>query len=213
MALWALLEACPSTQAGAGMVFVANHDKVPLPRRAESDDAHPVGGRLKRCLDVVLASVALLFLLPLLFSVALLVIATMGAPVIRRHRCVGFGGRTIDCFRFRVTASDETDPTPLGKLLIRSGIDVLPHLINVLKGDMSCVGPPLRAEPRPADSAPLCLRARPGMTGAWQFCSGAQRRDADAFDRSYVRDWSMQDDILILLRTIPELAREDGSRR
>jgi exopolysaccharide production protein ExoY len=127
---------------------------------------------------------------------------------------IGFGGRPIGCYRFRSThnPASEADLTPLGVLLTRSGIDKLPQLINVLKGEMSCVGPrPLIADElkRYGSEAGPYLKARPGMTGMWQLIPDAPSRDGAALDSAYVHNWSMQGDIVILLKTIPAVVRVD----
>ena len=94
---------------------------------------------------------------------------SVGPPVLCRQTRVGFGGRPIGCYRFRTTRTPGTDGplTPLGEILVRSGIDKLPQLINVLKGEMSCVGPrPVGADelPQGSEVGPY-LSARPGITG------------------------------------------------
>lgn len=124
------------------MVSVGQHDKArPLPIRATAA-IRPRSRALKRAFDIVVASMTLVLLFPLLAIVVLLVFATMGTPVIRRHSGVGFGGSAIDCYKFRTTQSLDADanPTALGQVLTQSGIDELPQLINVLRGEMSCVG-------------------------------------------------------------------------
>jgi exopolysaccharide production protein ExoY len=197
------------------MFFAGQQHNVGLPR-AESP-MQPVGGALKRALDIAVAVSALILLLPLLAAVAFLVRTTMGGPVLVRHTRVGFGGRAIDCYGFRTTETPAADSpqTSLGALLARSGIDKLPQLINVVRGEMSCVGP----RPAGADELPqggeigAYLSARPGMTGTWQFSHGTPSRDeAAALNSAYVHNWSMQSDILILLKTIPAIVRVEGNR-
>jgi exopolysaccharide production protein ExoY len=194
------------------MLFAGQHDKVGVGRTTAPPE-QPVGGGLKRALDIVVALTALLLLAPLLAAVALLVLAGMGRPVLARHTRIGFGGRAIGCFRFRTTEtlSPGSPLTPLGAMLVRSGIAELPQLLNVVRGEMSCVGPrPLTAEElrRYASEAGPYLRARPGLTGAWQLGPHApDRGEAAAIDGAYVRNWSMRGDLRILLRTIPGIER------
>jgi exopolysaccharide production protein ExoY len=219
------------------MVFATQHEKVHLPSAEPAAACDPVGGNVKRRLDIVVAATALVLLLPLLLLVSLLVWATMGRPVLCRHTCVGFGGRLFGCYRFRTTAKSadqplppQTEPaaaedwqgaptlsndpriTPLGRMLRGSGIDQLPQLINILKGEMSCVGPrplvPDEVQHYAGGVGPY-LKARPGMTGVCQ-----ERRhdtlgvdDKVALDSAYVHNWSMQGDIIILLKAIPAVAR------
>lgn len=199
----------------------------------------PVGGMTKRAVDVVVASAVLLILLPLLVTVAVLLWATQGGSIIFQHPRVGFRGRRFQCYKFRtmlpnadellkryLAANPEAaeewrvnqklkhDPrvTFIGSLIRRSSIDELPQLINVLKGDMSCVGP------RPVVEAELArygaeadqyLRARPGITGLWQV-SGRNRLSYEArvaLDSDYVRNWNLKRDFVIALKTIPALLR------
>jgi exopolysaccharide production protein ExoY len=195
------------------MLFAGQHDKVRLPRAPATTGVQPVGGGLKRALDIVVALTALLLLVPLFALVALLVLATMGRPVLCRHTRIGFAGRVIGCYKFRTTQTPAHDShlTPLGALLTRSGVDKLPQLINVLKGEMSCVGPrPLVADELQChgDEAGPYLSARPGITGTWQLCPDAPSRDeAAALDRAYVHNWSLQGDLVILVKTIPAVVR------
>jgi exopolysaccharide production protein ExoY len=194
------------------MLFAGQHDKVGLPH-APAIPLYPIGGSLKRALDIVIAGATLILLAPLLLVAAQLVLVTMGAPVLRTQTRIGFGGRSFGCYRFRTSHEPGERPTELGLLLERSGIDKLPQLFNVLKGEMSCVGPqPLVAEElsRQAPDAIHYLSARPGMTGMWQLSPSAPNRDeAAALDRAYVHNWSMQGDVVILLRTIPAVVRID----
>jgi exopolysaccharide production protein ExoY len=174
----------------------------------------PVGGAIKRALDIVLALTALVLLLPLFALVALLVAATVGRPVLCRYTRIGFGGRPFGCYVFRTTpqGAPYARPTPFGDLLQRSGLEKLPLLLNVLKGEMSCVGPrPLVADellPHGGDAEPY-LMARPGMTGTWQLGPDLpSRAEEAALGSAYVRSWSVQGDIGILVRSIPAIVRE-----
>jgi exopolysaccharide production protein ExoY len=196
------------------MLFAGQHDKMGLPH-TPAIPLSPVGGSLKRALDIVVATAILLLLLPLLLVVAQLVLVTMGAPVLCTQMCVGFGGRAFGCYRFRTSHAPGERPTELGLMLERSGIDKLPQLLNVLKGEMSCVGPrPLVAEEllRQAPDAISYVSARPGMTGVWQLSPTAPSRDeVAALNSAYVHNWSMQSDILILLKAIPAVVRLEGN--
>jgi exopolysaccharide production protein ExoY len=199
------------------MLFAGQHDNVGLPS-VRATPLEPVGGGVKRALDIVVALGALILLLPLLLTVALLVVVSIGRPILCRQTRIGFGGRPIGCYRFRTTQTlgGNAPPTPLGVLLAQSGIDKLPQLINVLKGEMSCVGPrPVGADelPQGSEVGPY-LSARPGMTGTWQLGPYAPSRDeAAALDSAYIHNWSMQGDLIILLKTIPAVVRVDGSPR
>jgi exopolysaccharide production protein ExoY len=193
------------------MFFAGQPDAFHLQPPAAS--GRPVGGGLKRALDIAVASSAIILLFPLFAIVALLVLITMGRPVFSRRTHVGFGGRAIDCYRFRSMAASDAvaSQASLATLASMSGIDRLPELFNVLMGDLSWVGPqPLTAErlhPRKGDGR-LHLRARPGVTGIWAPDAAAISLDeAAALDSAYARNWSMRGDIRILWDTLPVLLR------
>lgn len=197
---------------------------------------------LKRAFDVGVAT-AMLFALSLLFVlIAAAILILQRGPVLYRHRRVGRGGVPFACLKFRTMAPDadavlvhhlaenpaamvewqatrklRDDPriTPLGRLLRESSLDELPQLINVIRGDMSLVGPrPIVAdEMRHYGAAIVEYKAvRPGMTGLWQ-CSGrsdVSYRHRVMLDRQYVRNWTFAQDIVILFRTIPAVLRSRG---
>lgn len=201
----------------------------------------PVGGGVKRMTDLVIGASALVFLTPIILFIAALVLVTMGRPVFFAQRRVGFNGRTFRCLKFRSMVKDaarvlekhlETCPqaslewaenqklrndpriTWLGSILRKSSLDELPQLFNILKGEMSCVGPrpvlPMELE-RYGPYRRAYKSARPGLTGLWQV-SGRSNTSYDErvkFDRIYVRRWSLAFDIGILLRTIPVLFKFD----
>jgi lipopolysaccharide/colanic/teichoic acid biosynthesis glycosyltransferase len=133
---------------------------------------------LKRSFDVISAFMALLLLMPLLLLVSLLIKLTMPGPVLFRQTRIGFGGRPFTIYKFRsmkvnrskvsITLSSDNRITPLGRFLRRSKIDELPQLWNILRGDMSVVGP--RPDvPGYSDklqgSDQLLWTVRPGLTG------------------------------------------------
>jgi len=193
----------------------------------------------KRALDVAIAVTSLVLLAPLMLLVAAAIRMSMGAPVFYAHPRVGENGQAFACLKFRTMVNDAAavldrhlascpesadewrqtrkllrDPrvTALGNMLRRSSIDELPQLINVLKGDMSCVGPRPVVEDELAPYGVYAndyLSVRPGLTGIWQISgrntlSYASRVKLDAL---YVRRWSMKLDLVILMRTIPALLR------
>lgn len=193
------------------MFFAGQPDAFHLPPPTAS--GRPVGGGLKRALDIAVASAAIILLLPLLAMVALLILITMGRPLLSRRTHVGYGGRVIECYRFcSVPTSDAVaSGASLGNLISMSGIDRLPELVNVLRGDLSCVGPqPLALDqlsPRKGEGR-LHLHARPGITGIWAPDAVAVSHDeAAALDSAYARSWSMRSDIRILCNTLPGLMR------
>lgn len=201
----------------------------------------PVGGVLKRVMDLVIAVTALVLSAPVMIVIGLLIRITAGGPAIFSHSRVGFGGKPFKCYKFRsmVANSDEVlktylddnsharkeweetqkirnDPrvTFFGRLLRKSSLDELPQLINILRGDMSCVGPrPIVEEElkRYGDHQVEYLGTRPGLTGLWQV-SGRNSMDYDnrvALDSQYVRNWSIWLDVAILLRTVVAVMRVD----
>lgn len=202
--------------------------------------SRPLGGKLKRVLDILIAAVALIAALPLMLIVAT-VLKLSGGPVFFIHDRVGFKGMTFGCLKFRtmvqnpdkalrdyLAANPEAnaeweqcqklrkDPriTFFGHALRRASIDELPQLINILRGDMSCVGPrPVTTEElgRYGEQASLYLQTRPGLTGLWQT-SGRNRLSYEervVLDSTYVREWSLLLDLKILLKTIFAVIRTD----
>jgi exopolysaccharide production protein ExoY len=198
----------------------------------------------KRGLDIGIAGTALFLLLPLLLLIGLLVWAGDRKSPIFRHMRIGRGGRSFGCLKFRSMVTngdavlrahlvadptaqrewDEThkltnDPrvTPLGAVLRKTSLDELPQLVNVLRGEMSLVGPRpiVQAElARYGSAFPTCFSVTPGVTGLWQVsgrsdCSYAERV---ALDLDYATRWSFSRDIAIMLRTIPAVLAQRGSR-
>lgn len=202
---------------------------VPLHRAAPV-----VGGKAKRGFDIAAALAAIILLLPLVGLVALAIKLWDRGPILYRHKRIGANGAAFDCLKFRsmVVNGDEVlarhlacngeaaqeweqnqklkcDPrvTPLGASMRKTSIDELPQLLNILKGEMSFVGPRpiVTAEvAKYGDCMTQYLRARPGLTGPWQI-SG--RNDVSyaarvALDRAYVEDWSFRRDLLIIAKTV-----------
>ena len=176
-------------------------------------------------MDVVLVSLAFVLLAPIMLMAAGLVRLVMGGPVMFAHKRVGFGGRTFACYKFRTTVVDgekeqgrhlAIDPRVdcLGNILRKSSLDQLPQFFNVLRGDMSLVGPrPVVPEEieRYGRHAQACFRARPGLTGMWQVRgrNGASYRARIARDLYYARHWSLWLDLALLIKTIPAVMNSD----
>src|ERR1051325_5865494 len=99
----------------------------------------PVGGVIKRLTDIVLATVAIALMLPLLVFCAAATFVASGWSIIARQRRIGFRGRAFECFSFEPAAGARV--TRFGAVLHKAGLDELPQLFNVLRGDMSIVGP------------------------------------------------------------------------
>ena len=185
---------------------------------------------LKRFFDIVISASALVLLSPVLLLVALLIRFTSPGPIIFRQRRCGLNGRRFTMYKFRsmVENAEELmndvqhlntrqvafkitkDPrvTPIGLTLRRFSLDELPQLVNVLRGDMSIVGPrpPIPEEvDRYERWQRRRLRMRPGLTCLWAI-SGRDRVDFNTWmrmDISYIENWSLRLDWTIILRTIP----------
>jgi lipopolysaccharide/colanic/teichoic acid biosynthesis glycosyltransferase len=122
-------------------------------------------------------------------------------------------GQEFDLLRFRTTAGDRQESTPLQRLLRRFSLDELPQLVNVLAGQMSLVGP------RPGHPAPMgaaageesFLQVKPGLTGLW-YLGGSSRVDPDgpAGAAEYSRNWTVGLDMVILWRTLRSGGRGNG---
>jgi len=202
----------------------------------------PVGGTAKRVFDITISATSILLMAPIMLVVAALVYLTMGRPILFTQERVGFRLDPFRCFTFRTMVSDadeclqrhlrhcpdaartwsetrklKTDPrvTPLGHILRKSSLDELPQLFNILRGDMSCIGPrPVLARElsqRYGPAASDYIRAKPGLTGLWQVNgrSGTSYAHRIKCDRYYVRTWSVLLDLQILLRTIPAVWKFD----
>jgi len=175
---------------------------------------------LKRLMDVAVAGALLVLFAPIILAIAVAIRLTAGAPAFFRQHRVGRGGREFIMLKFRtmsndtpryaVAPSDPTDPriTKLGRLLRQTSLDELPQLWNVLRGDMSMVGP--RPEmaflvDKYEDWQRERLKVRPGITGLWQII-GRKNLPLDQhlqYDFFYIKNQSLLLDLLILLRTVP----------
>lgn len=182
-----------------------------------------MGSTLKRLIDVLVASVAGIFLLPLLVAVAALVKLTSKGPVLFTQERVGLGCRCFMIYKFRTMVVDaekiggyqtqQGDPriTPVGGFLRRSSIDELPQLLNVIKGDMSLVGPRPDTPMQQAGYLPNDWvkrhAVRPGITGLAQATirSGGTTDERLNLDLRYVEDKSFFFDLKILLLTVKSL--------
>jgi len=224
---------------GMEPVHFFRHEVLML--RVRNNLARPGARLLKRLFDVVCGVVLLGLLAPLLLLIALRVRAE-SAPVLFAHERVGQGGRRFRCYKFRTMAPDaelqleelladpqrrrewtatrklRDDPrvTPFGAFLRRTSLDELPQLINVLKGEMSLVGPrPVVEEElaRYGEHVQDYLEVRPGITGLWQI-SGRSDADYDSrvqLDAWYVRNWNLWYDWVILMLTVQKVWRGEGA--
>ncbi|QEH39217.1 UDP-glucose:undecaprenyl-phosphate glucose-1-phosphate transferase (plasmid) [Aquisphaera giovannonii] len=225
----------PSTDRGEP---VATVDEMPLPASPRSRVAglpsRALGAKIKHLLDYAGAFAGLLLLSPVMLAVAMLIRLDSPGPVMFRQLRRGHRGRLFWVLKFRTMVVDaeqklkelekrnesaggvlfklREDPrvTPLGRFLRRSSLDELPQLINVLRGEMSLVGPrPLQL--RDSDNLESLdpggylrrLAVRPGLTGPWQV---GGRSDVDhermvTLDLDYIDNWSLGLDLRIIVRT------------
>jgi exopolysaccharide production protein ExoY len=206
--------------------------------------SRPIGQTSKRIIDIILAISGIVLLAPLLIICFVLAVVTSPGPALFRHRRVGFNGKYFDCLKFRTMTTDaperlrkllesnplaeaewmanrklQNDPrvTAIGAILRKSSLDELPQLFNVLRGDMSIVGPrPVTDEEllRYSSAANAYLSCRPGITGLWQVSgrSTTTYKKRIACDTFYAHNWSMALDVKILVVTIPALMLADGAR-
>jgi exopolysaccharide production protein ExoY len=203
----------------------------------------PIGLTSKRIVDIILSLSGIVLLAPLLIICSVVTFITSPGPIMFRHRRVGYNGKDFDCLKFRTMVSDaparltqllETDPvaaaewstnrklrddprvTAIGSILRQSSLDELPQLFNVLRGDMSIVGPrPVTEEELVmyAGAADAYLACRPGITGLWQVSgrSTTTYNKRIACDTFYARSWSMTLDAKIIIVTLPALLLTDGA--
>lgn len=176
--------------------------------------------RIKRVLDFIIALIGLIVASPILLVVALLVRLKLGSPILFRQQRVGLDGEIFEMVKFR-TMKDATDPqgnplpdeerlTSFGNFLRKSSLDELPELWNVLKGDMSLVGPrPLLVEYLPLYSEEQMKRhdVRPGITGYAQVngrnnISWSKKFELDVY---YVKHYSLGLDLKILWQTVAKV--------
>ena len=194
---------------------------------------------LKRIMDVSISSMIVVLLFPILLVVGLLIKATSKGPVFFRQQRVGYNGRIFTLYKFRTMVENaealkhelwelnemdgpvfkiRNDPrvTRIGRVLRKTSIDEIPQLINVLRGDMSLVGPrpPLPSEVNQYDLKDRRrLSMKPGITGIWQVCG----RNVVPFeewmemDRQYIDQWCLWLDLKILTKTVPAVLRGTGS--
>ena len=214
------------------------------PPDGQSNSGTKRGLGTKRTFDVMVATAMLLFALPAMFFIAVIMFSTDRGPILFSHERIGQNGKRFRCLKFRsmVVDSQEAlrrhlemfpqaraeweatqklrdDPriTPLGRFLRVTSLDELPQLINVIKGEMSRVGPrPIVQDEvvRYADQIEHYAAVRPGITGLWQV-SG--RSDVDyeqrvQLDTLYVREWSFIGDLVIMLKTVKVVVLRTGSR-
>jgi exopolysaccharide biosynthesis polyprenyl glycosylphosphotransferase len=221
-----------------GEIFVSQETGIPLLRLSYPALDGPQR-MLKRAADVVGALVGLAALSPFLLIVVLLVKLTSPGPVLFRQKRVGTDEKVFNFYKFRSMYEDaehrqeelearneaegavfkiKDDPrvTPVGRFLRRWSLDELPQLINVLKGEMSLVGPrplPVRDFHRMEEAHKRRLGAIPGMTGYWQISgrSNLSFEEMVRLDLYYIENWSLSFDVKIILHTLGAVLRREGA--
>jgi exopolysaccharide biosynthesis polyprenyl glycosylphosphotransferase len=193
----------------------------------------------KSLLDYVIALPLLVVVSPVFALLAALVKFTSPGPVIHRRRVMGVNGSQFDAFKFRTMRQDgdailaarpdlleelqrtgklKDDPrvTRVGKILRKTSLDELPQLINVLRGEMSIVGPRMISPPEMSnykEHGMNLLTVKPGITGLWQVSgrSDVTYEERVRLDMHYIRNWSIWFDLQILLRTVPAVLQRRGA--
>jgi putative colanic acid biosysnthesis UDP-glucose lipid carrier transferase len=203
-------------------------------RAREMTTPPPVAtSRTKRAIDLLLSAAALLLFLPLLVLIAMAIRCESRGEALFRQQRTGLNGRPFRIYKFRTMRVVEDGPqieqarrydarvTRIGRLLRKLSLDELPQLLNVLKGDMSLVGPRphalchdeawSRAVPRYAER----FRTRPGLTGFAQVCGlrgEVTRPDAIrqrvAADNAYIEGWSVMEDLKLIAMTVPLMFKD-----
>jgi exopolysaccharide biosynthesis polyprenyl glycosylphosphotransferase len=198
-----------------------------------------VGLVIKRTLDILISSLTLIMIAPFVALLAILIRIDSAGPLLYLADRVGLKGKTFRCYKLRTMVADadlqkvklrsenerngpffkmENDPriTRVGRWLRKSSLDELPQLWNVLRGEMSLVGP----RPHPLDDYERYsvehlrrLDVSPGLTGLWQVTA---RSDPSfetnmALDLEYIENWSLGLDLAILAKTIPAVLRAEGT--
>jgi len=218
---------------------VPSHGWAPLLPHGEAMPDNPIcASKTKRVFDRVAAALGLILLYPLFLAIALIIRLETPGPALFTQPRIGFRQKIFDCYKFRSMYHHMAEPcgttqatrddirvTRFGRFLRRSSLDELPQLINVLKGEMSLVGPRPHA---PSTRAAGCLFAelvpnyserhcvRPGITGWAQVNGwrGETRTSEDIlmrvrYDMDYIRNWSLIFDMRILLLTLVRMFNDD----
>ncbi len=206
--------------------------------------AQPVNKFIKKLFDMILSCIFLVLLSLPMAVIAIIIRATSQGPAIFSQKRVGRNGRVFKCYKFRTMYNDaegrlsnllennvearnewkhhwklSSDPriTGIGRFLRQTSLDELPQIFNVLKGDMSLVGPrPVTKEEIDdyyKDQAQLCFGVPPGITGLWQV-SGRSNTSYDYrinLDSWYVRNWNLWLDIVILFKTVRVVLKKEGA--
>jgi undecaprenyl-phosphate galactose phosphotransferase len=231
--------------AVAGTTLQHFFDEQAFALDVKNNLARPVNIIVKRLFDWLLGLVLFVLLAMPMLLLALVIRLTSRGPAIYRQQRIGKQGKAFLCWKFRTMYGDaesrlreilsadpeakeeweqyyklKDDPrvTPIGRFLRRTSLDELPQLLNVMRGEMSLVGPrPVTEEEIGQyykDDAPFYFSVLPGITGLWQTSgrSNTSYEQRISLDSWYVRNWDLWLDIVILLRTLRVVARREGAR-
>lgn len=218
------------TELGWQMTVIAPRAQAPLRVVTADEPARVASSRRKRAFDITVALLALLAFLPLLMVIGVAIWMESEGPILFRQQRTGLHGRPFRIYKFRTMRVTEDGAeirqatrgdsrvTPLGALLRKLSLDELPQLLNVLKGEMSIVGPRPHAIAhdlvwsRRVPNYAGRFRTRPGLTGAAQVNGyrGEVANDEGLFaridaDNAYVDGWRFRDDLRLVARTVPLL--------
>jgi exopolysaccharide biosynthesis polyprenyl glycosylphosphotransferase len=193
----------------------------------------------KRTFDIVSSGFTVVLLSPVMTVIAVAVKLTSAGPILFRQERVGYHGRPFTVLKFRTMVADaearlpdlidlneatgplfkmEHDPrvTKVGRFLRKTSLDELPQLVNVLRGDMTVVGPrpPLPREVAQYEEWQMArLEVRPGITGLWQVSGRSELpfEDYVRLDLFYIENWSLAFDLFIIAKTLPTIVSRRGA--
>jgi exopolysaccharide production protein ExoY len=211
--------------------------------RSKNGSCNSTYGYAKIIIDIALSMIGVVVLFPLIIMVSILLFLVQGRPIFIKSWRIGKRGALFPCIKFRTMVNNgdeviarylETNPdahaewtttrklksdprvTPMGSVLRASSVDEIPQLFNILRGEMSLVGPrpivPSEAEMYGAHISDY-MKVRPGLTGLWQVSgrsdtSYAQRVQLDV---KYVAEHNLMNDLVIMVKTVPAVLRAHGS--
>lgn len=224
------------SQSAVGSLVVDGPERLPRSKRYHRGPYHVV----KRVFDIVASAIALLILFPLFAVVSVFVAFSSGFPVLFKQQRVGYLGKPFYIYKFRTMVRNaeeilksrpdlleeykrnfkiENDPriSKVGKVLRKYSLDELPQLLNVIKGDMSLVGPRPIVIPeleKYGDHQDMYLAMRPGCTGLWQ-CGGRSATTYEeriALDSEYFQKAGLRFDLYIIFRTVVAIVTARGAQ-
>lgn len=179
---------------------------------------------VKRIIDIILSSIAIIFLSPLIVTISIIVRVKMGAPVIFKQKRPGKDEKIFLMYKFRTMSDDRDEKGELlpddlrlknfGRKLRKTSLDELPELFNILKGDMSIVGPrPLLVDYLPYyyEEERIRHKVRPGLTGLAQINgrNASSWEERFNYDREYVNEISLKNDLIIFFKTIKKTLKQE----